>query len=178
MANTVTQPIKSLEQIRTFKKAIESAQNGYRNLLMVEIGLASALRIGDILKLQKKMIYNGFIRVETTKTGAFKNIELNPRVAQMVSAYVANMDDEDYLFNIKYIQAWKIIKAGANKAGIPNVGSHSLRKTAAWHFYQATGKDLNKTMKLLGHKEPRETLAYLNLNDDEVNSDLVLMDLN
>lgn len=177
MANTVTQPIKDIEQIRAFKKAVAEGQNGYRNLVMVELGLATALRIGDILKLQKKMIHDGFIRVETSKTGVFKNLELNPRVARLVSAYTDTMEDEDYLFNIKYVQAWKIIKKAAATAGIRNIGSHSLRKTTAWHFYISTENDLNKTMKLLGHKEPRETLAYLNLNDDEVNRHLVKMDL-
>ena len=177
VGNEVSMPIKNLQDIRRFKKEIEQAQNGYRNLLIVEVGLATALRISDILKLQKKHIYDGFINIKTQKTGVFKRIGINPRVYKMLSVYVQNMDDEDLVFNIKYGQALKSIKAAAARAGLNDITTHSLRKTAAWHFYHENGRDINKTMVLLGHKEPRETVSYLNLNEDEVNRDLVSMDL-
>lgn len=61
MGNKITQPIKEIEKIREFKSEIKKGQNGFRNVLLVEIGLATGLRISDLLALRKNNIYDGFI---------------------------------------------------------------------------------------------------------------------
>lgn len=171
------EPIKDIEKIREMKKIIKEGQNSFRNLLIFEIGLATALRIGDILDLKKKDIQSGVVRVKTKKTGVYKNIELNRRVWSMVEAHIQDLEEDDYIFDIKYGQVYKTLKRAAKKANLVNISAHTLRKTASWHFYYECGKDLRKTMYLLGHKEPRETIGYLNLSDEEVNITLREMDL-
>ena len=177
MANKVTMPIKSIEKIREFKVEVNKGQNGFRNLLLVEIGLATALRISDLLKLKKSNIYDGFISIKTEKTDKAMRLELNPRVHKLVTSYTELLEDEDLLFPIGYRQSLKMLSAAAQRADISDFGTHTLRKTCAWQYYNSFGKDLRKTMVLLGHESPTDTIKYLNLDIDEVNKDLVLMDL-
>jgi integrase len=166
------EPIRDLEKIKDMKEALQMMQNGFRNRLLFEVGLATALRISDLIALTKADVKDGFVRIRTQKTGAYKYIELNPIVNRMIMAHIELLKDEDLLFPIKRGMAWKIIKKAADLAGLTNISTHSLRKTAAWHFYYQSGKDLAKTMNLLGHKEPRETLIYLQIQEDEVNQQL------
>lgn len=177
MANKVTQPIKEIEKIRDFKKEVNKGQNGFRNVLLVEIGLATALRISDLLQLRKNNIYDGFISIKTEKTDKTMRLELNPRVHKLVSSYIELLEDDELLFQFGYRQALKMLSAAAKRAGINDFGTHTLRKTCAWQYYNHFGKDLRKTMVLLGHESPTDTIKYLNLDIDEVNKDLVTMDL-
>lgn len=177
MAGRVVQPLKDIEDIRAIKEELRNTRNHQRNLLIFEIGLSTALRISDILQLRKKDVVGGVVRVKTQKTKVYRTIELNGRVSRMLLGYVEALKDDDVLFPITYKSVWKLFRQAAERAEIPDFATHSMRKTAAWHFYVRSGYDLRKTMYLLNHKETRETIAYLNLSDDEVNSVLVGMDL-
>ena len=177
MANKITQPIKTIEKIRDFKREVNKGQNGYRNLVLAEIGFATALRISDLLLLKKSNIYDGFISIKTEKTDKPMRLELNPRVYKLISAFIEPLEDDDLLFNIKYRQALKTLSAAADRANVNDFGTHTFRKTCAWQYYHHTGKDLRKTMVLLGHESPADTIKYLNIDQDEVNQDLITMDL-
>lgn len=177
MGNKVTQPIKDIEQIRIFKQEVNKGQNGFRNVLLVEIGLATALRISDLLRLKKSNIYDGFISIKTEKTDKTMRLELNPRVHKLVTSYTELLEDDDLLFPFGYRQALKMLSGAAARAEIRDFGTHTLRKTCAWQYYNNFGKDLRKTMVLLGHESPTDTIKYLNLDIEEVNKDLVTMDL-
>jgi integrase len=61
-------------------------------------------------------------------------------------------------------QTWLIIKTAAKRAGlahIERVGTHSLRKSAARRFLEASGNDMAKTAAFLGHRNPATTSAYI-----------------
>jgi len=167
--NQTAEPIKDRAKIQEMKKALQEGQNGFRNRLLFEMGLASALRITDLTSLKKKNIVDGFVRIKTGKTGRIKLIEINPKVYQMLLIHLEDKEEDDFIFDIGRVMAWKILKDAAKKVGLSNISSHSMRKTTAWHFYHESGKDIRKTMALLGHKDPKETRIYLNIDDDEVN---------
>lgn len=179
MGNRVSLPIKDLKDLRDFKEAIRMNQStGHRNLILVELGLSTGLRIGDILELKKKDVFGGFVTVKTQKTNDYKRIQLNQRVWGMVQSYCEGLQDDDFLFSIKYGQALKMLKSAAEMVGLEGISSHSLRKTAAWHFYKNTNNDIRLTQEFLGHESPTDTIKYLNISQDEVNLRLVGIDLN
>jgi integrase len=61
-------------------------------------------------------------------------------------------------------QAWFVIKTAARRAGLAHlerIGTHSLRKSAARRFLEASGNDMSKTAAFLGHRNPATTSAYI-----------------
>jgi len=169
------EPIRDKKQIQDMKAVLQAGQNGFRNRLFFEVLLATALRVTDVCQLKKNDIDNGFVRLTTGKTGEFRLIQLNPKVLQMLMMYLETKKEDDFIFDFNRGNAWYIIKGAADKCGIKNISVHSTRKTAAWHFYYENGKDIFKTMQLLGHKDSKETRRYLQLNDDDVNASLAAM---
>jgi integrase len=55
------------------------------------------------------------------------------------------------------------MKKSVKKAGIHGkVGTHTMRKTAAWQSYKIGG--VASAQKILNHSSPTETMLYLGLN--------------
>ena len=69
-------------------------------------------------------------------------------------------------------QAHAIMKTLARSAGLDatRVGCHSTRKTYARGLYDASGHDLIKTQRLLGHANPMTTARYLDTCEAELDT--------
>jgi len=169
------EPIKDKRIIDDMMESLAMRKNGFVYTLYFEFALSTALRVSDILSLKKKDIKDGTVRLKTQKTGLFKKIELNPTCREKLELYLRMKKDDDLIFPFKRQWVHKLMKFAADYAGVPkdNISCHTTRKTAAYRYYIATGCDINKTMKLLGHKDPKVTREYLLINDDEVNEELV-----
>lgn len=169
------EPIKDKQIIKEMMEALSMRQNGLVYTLYFEFALSTALRVSDILSLKKKDIKDGIVRIKTQKTGLFKKIELNPNLRKKMDMYLQYKRDEELIFPFKRQWVHKLLKHAADAVGIPsnNVSCHTTRKTSAYWIYKESGNDINITMKLLGHKDPKITREYLLINDDEVNEELV-----
>lgn len=74
----------------------------------------------------------------------------------------------DYSLPIKRGQAWKFITSICREAGLSgNFGTHSLRKTWAYHA-RMSGVDLALIMHKLNHESVAYTKRYLGITDDEL----------
>jgi integrase len=62
-----------------------------------------------------------------------------------------------------------IIKDAALAHGVRNVGTHTLRKTFGYHFYQQF-KDPSLLQEFFGHTDPAVTLKYIGLNQDALDA--------
>lgn len=60
-----------------------------------------------------------------------------------------------------------ILKRIAEKFDLPDIGTHSLRKTWGYQARKA-GIDLSIIHKKLGHRTPGITKRYIGITDDEV----------
>jgi integrase len=171
------EPIKDEKVIRDMFEALamKSKTHGFLYTLYFEFALSTGLRVSDILSLRKKDIQNGVVKVKTKKTGVYRHIALNDSCRKRLEAYLETKKDDDLIFPFKRQWVHKLLKWAADQAGYDKskVSTHTTRKTAAWFFYLDSGKDIVKTQKFLGHKDPKETMAYLMLNDDEVNETLI-----
>ena len=85
------------------------------------------------------------------------------------------MDDEDYLFKsrkgnkpITRVQAYRILNDVAEKLGIEEVGTHTLRKTFGYWHYQHH-KDVAILQEIFNHSAPSITLKYIGINKDMIN---------
>jgi integrase len=178
------QPIRTRKEINALKKQLTNQ----RDRLMVTIGLNSALRISDILALTVADVFdeNGKpraeIRVKEKKTGKSKSFPINSAIARELRKYAKEyglVPDHPLFFSrktkngkpraIDRTQALRIIKRAAEAVGIPNIGTHSLRKSWAFHSYEA-GVPLAKISYALNHSSERETLRYIGITKEDVDT--------
>ena len=147
-----------------------------RNYVLVMTGTYTGLRISDILKLKVKDVRNKkYIEVKEKKTNKRNIIEINPLLRKVYKDYTVNMDDEEYLFRKSYInkpitreQAWKIMKEIGEEFGVENLGTHTLRKTFGFHYYNQTG-DIATLMQMFNHSKESITLKYIGITQDTMN---------
>jgi len=59
----------------------------------------------------------------------------------------------------------------ANFLDLDYIGTHTLRKTFGYTYYQKT-KDLTALMKILNHSSQSVTLRYIGIEEEELQSSL------
>ncbi len=181
--NTV-EPIRDIRQIDALKKLLRG-QN-IRDWLLFVLGINSALRVSDLLRLRQADVYDDrgrvldAVRIREKKTGKEKTFKLNKSIRKALEEYVAAVghDPEAYLFAsrkgdnlpISRTQAWEIISQAAKQVGIVGcTGTHSMRKTWAYHARQQ-GADIELIMKALNHSSQGQTLRYIGITQDQVDN--------
>ena len=171
-------PIYDKEDISRMRKALKKQVNGDRNLLFFELGIATALRPGDLLKLTVKDVKNGVVEGRSQKRGKKFEIRLNDRVFNLVKAYIDSMEDVEMLFPIDRSTVNRFLKKAAKECFIEeNIAGHSLRKTKAFHLYVDSGFDISLVMDLLQHDEVGSTLHYIGWKKQEMDEKLSNHDL-
>lgn len=149
-----------------------------RDWLMIKLGLNTAFRISDLLKLSvNDNLKKGIMYIREDKTNKEQYWELNQKLHRDVLEYVQrnNLYDDEFLFKsriginkpISTTNAWMRIKKYSDELGIKYlVGCHSLRKCFARTFYEET-KDLITLQKMLNHASPQITLIYICWDDED-----------
>jgi integrase len=175
-------PIRDKKQVEVVKSYLKS--KSLRNYLMFQIGISSALRISDILKLQVKHVWNNkkttdYIEVNEKKTGKYKRFPITPNLAKAIKEYAAEYDMSDpdlYLFRsrkgenkpISRQQARDILDHACDMCGVPDkFGSHGLRKTWAYFAFKQ-GISLDYISIALNHRSIAETKRYLGLLQEDL----------
>lgn len=168
----LVQPIRDRKKIDAMKR--ELLRMGYRNYMLFLVGINTGLRISDILKLRVSDVRNQtHITMKEQKTGKRKKIKITG-IAEELDDYIENMASDEYLFQsqkgtnqpITRVQAYRILNKAANAVGIQEeIGTHTLRKTYGYHFYQKT-KDVALLQELFNHSAPSVTLRYIGINQD------------
>lgn len=184
------QPIRNRKKIESIKKYLSGNK---RNLLLFTLGINTALRVSDLLELKFKDVVDekmqplSHIKLKETKTGKNNMIAISKGSKKLIGEYCkenfkGNMNE--YLFTsrkgynqpIKRQMAWKIIKEAAEEVGVDDIGSHSLRKTWAYHSYKA-GTDIVIIQDMLNHSSPAVTLRYIGITQDEKDRAVLSLDL-
>lgn len=169
--NTV-QPIRELDKIETMKS--ELLKSSYRDYLLFMCGINLGRRVGDLLSLKVcDLKGKEHLIIKEEKTGKTIPLAINEALQSAINSFTANMQDDEYLFQsrngqnkpITRIQAYRILNAAATKCNILDIGTHTMRKTFGYHFYQKT-HDIATLMQLFGHSSPAITLRYIGINQD------------
>lgn len=161
-----------------------------RNYMLIDLGVNTALRIGDLLTLRvSNELKKGYVDIKENKTKRNKPFELNKRIAKELNDYIERneLDDGEYLFQtregwnlpIARQQAYNIIKQVSKAIGvIRKVGCHSLRKTFGRLYYEQT-KDLVGLHQMIhsGKGDPTVTLIYIAVIDSEINANRKKFDI-
>lgn len=168
----LVQPIRDKKIIEQFKT--ELLKNGLRDYMLFVIGINTGLRISDILSLKVNDVKDRtHIRIIEKKTKKDKRFMINVMLKNDIDRYIEGMNDDEYLFQSKKgenkpitrVQAYRILNNAANKLGVDEVGTHTLRKTFGyWHYQQF--KDVALLQELFNHSAPSVTLRYIGINQD------------
>ncbi|WP_154663207.1 site-specific integrase [Bacillus massiliigorillae] len=165
------QPIRDLNKIAAMKGILKNQH--YRNYFLFLLGINTGLRISDLLGLKVSDVKGkSHLILNEKKTGKYKRFKLNENLQTHISQYIRQLHDDDFLFKslrgskaIKRVQAWKILNKAAREVNITEIGTHTLRKTFGYHFYQKY-KDIAILQEIFNHSSPSVTMRYIGINQD------------
>lgn len=185
---SITYPIKDCTALVEFKKYYLCRKSNYRNYALIVMGLNTALRISDILRLQwgdifdlPKQDISTHLEIIEHKTGKISLIALNASIRQTFSAYYDFVFAQQpyqpdlYLFPsnkgknqpLHRSQAFRIIKEAANASNLSShISCHSLRKTFGYHAWRQ-GTPPALLMAIYNHSSYHITKHYLCIEQDE-----------
>lgn len=165
-------PIRDLDRIEEMKKYLLNKSE--RNYILFTLGINSGLRISDILALRVRDVNKRqyFVIIEK-KTQKRKHVQMTPLLRRELRKYVEGKEDDEYLFAsreganrpIGRSMAYKILREAAEYVGLDGIGTHTLRKTFGYHFYQKY-KDVVMLMEIFNHTEEKTTLRYIGVTQD------------
>lgn len=173
------QPIREKPQIEEMKN--ELFKKSYRDYMLFVVGINTGLRVSDLLNLKVSDVRERtHILIKEKKTGKIKRFLINEKLKIEIDEYLKYLnvekDQDEYLFlSRKYKktnprplsrnQAWHNLKTVAEKVGIEEFGTHSMRKTFGyWHYKQYNNIALLQL--ILNHSNPSTTLRYIGMNED------------
>lgn len=148
--------------------------------IMFLLGTLLALRINEILKLKvidvKDKDEHTLIQSKTGKevTIAF-NSELKKELKSFckgkdpLEALIPSRDNEYKPLSDK--RAWEVMQTVGDRYGL-HLGTQSMRKTCAYHYYQQT-KDLATIKVWLNHSATRDTLTYIGVTKEKVKQAMI-----
>lgn len=186
------EPIRTVNGISKIKKALAPSP---RNLALFVVGINTAYRASELLSIRLKQVRHlqpgDRLEVKQRKTKKYRAVTLNNGSVAAIQGLLEHLDrkalkmrdltwvdDESFLFagmdptkslTVPYLN--NLVKKWCRQVNIKgNYGSHSLRKT--WGFMQRTKQDtpIPLLMQAFGHASQQQTLAYLCIQDEEIDS--------
>jgi integrase len=178
-----TEPIRNKHQVRELA-GYYLKRGEIRNHVLIVLGVHTALRISDLLRLRWEDVYDfRQNRVRKTfaltekKTGKAKIVALNERAVRALTLYAAKaagpgrflMENKRTGNAISRIQAYRLIRAAAEILQFQcRVSCHSLRKTFGYHAWKS-GVSPAVIMEIYNHSSLAVTRRYLGVTQDDKN---------
>lgn len=180
------EPIRSKLKVMAIKSYLKD--RSARDYLLFCLGINTALRVSDLLKLKVGDVVDRagqvkkILRVREGKTGKERRIVVNDQVRSPLLWYFKQspaLELGDYLFTAKLsnkpitrIRVHQIISKAAVAVGLMKEGErgfscHSMRKTYGFMKRKA-GFPMELIMERLGHSSPSITKRYIGITSDEV----------
>jgi integrase len=176
---SATQPIRNKHQVRELAEYYLK-RGELRNHLLIVMGVHTALRISDLLRLTWDDVYDfehqrfrESISLTEKKTGKTKLIKLNKSILSAMHLWRSAVKSGEHLIksrkggSISRIQAYRLIRAAAEALGFSSrVSCHSLRKTFGYHAWKS-GISPTVIMEIYNHSNFAVTRRYLGVNQDD-----------
>lgn len=172
MEMNFVEPIRDKDDIQAMKDYLKEWNE--RNYILFLLGINSGLRISDIVQLRVKDVQGWYIKTKEIKTGKPLKRKMTPVLKREIREYIKGKPLHHYLFQSRNgknkpmtrVNAYYIIRLAAEDLGIDNVGTHTMRKTFGYHYYNKT-KDIATLMALFNHASPAITLRYIGIKQDQ-----------
>ena len=185
-----TEPIRGKQELHAIAQYYLD-QGQFRNYALFVLGVHTALRIGDLLSLRWRDVYDRehqkfrtHITLVEQKTGKPKTIALNKTALHALRVWLPHSKCE-YIFAgrggnrpISRMQAWRIIRGACVSLGIEgNISCHSLRKTWGYHAWTSQAVSPVVIMDVYNHSSYEVTKRYLGVAQDELDAAYLGMEL-
>ncbi len=181
------EPIKEIKDISKIKQYLKGKANK-RDYMLFVVGINVGLRAGDLLQLKiGDVLEDGKIvdsvKIQEEKTDKLREFVINDSAKEAIKLYLDSLKvfkPDDYLFksrkgngHIEVEYAHSIIKSTLRDLKIKgNYGTHSLRKTFAYHTYVTNHKGnpliLPTLQEILNHSSQKITLRYIGITKEEI----------
>ena len=172
---TSVKPIKDDAEIsRLLKELANNKKLGLRNKTIALVGFNTGMRISDILNLKVATLFDD----EGNMVDSFRNVDiktnhtrsnnkahdvfLTPKTKEALQLYLKKRGKP-----LSRVQFASILNQAAARAGVPDVNTHTLRKTFGYRFYKQTG-DIVTLQHILNHSSIAVTRHYIGLDDEEM----------
>ncbi len=181
-----TEPIRDQDDIRKLADFFFSRHMN-RDYAMIVLGVSTALRISDLLRLTWDDVYDfslkkwrTHIQITEHKTRKQKSVALTPEARDALRHIFFLNKKSPYIFwngrttknaPISRVQAYRLIREACEECRISgNISCHSLRKT--WGYQAWTKYHISPVliMKIYNHTSYEITQRYLGLAQDEIDS--------
>jgi len=144
----------------------------------------TGFRASDVLPIKVRDIQGNRLIIREKKTENRANKEerkilIHKDLKKELDNYIKGKKSWEVLFpnnrgdntNLSYTQAYRILKKASDSVGIKDFGTHSGRKTCAYHIYINTGS-LDDVKNFLMHENARDTIRYVGI-DQEVRDNTI-----
>lgn len=182
--NTV-EPLRDPRKIASIKKMLKG--DNPRDYLLFVMGVNTALRIGDLLRLRVGDVLDehgaikNTLRLREQKTGRERTIRLNQPVKDALALYFnarSSLDYDHYLFTaaktptkpLNRTFVYRQINRWCEDVGLTDgaYGTHTLRKTWGYQARKYQGVPIELIQAKLGHRSPAVTRRYIGISQDEI----------
>ena len=179
-SSTKSEPIRDRRAVTKIKAALKANP---RDHLLFVMGINTAYRINELLSLQVRHVLYGvpghIIDLKQSKQDAYRAVMVNEGVFAALAPWLNLHPDprpSAPLFlspktgkAITVPHAIRMVKGWCRDAGLVGAySSHTLRKTWAYSQRVHFKEPIVLISKALGHSSEEETLAYLGLVPEEV----------
>lgn len=174
---------KTVQPIKNLNKEIDLIQylkkNDKRIYILYLMLRYTGFRISDILPLKVRDVKGcNELEIQEKKTKNRKGKEkrrilMHKDLRWEIEEYIRGMDIWETLFPnnregnepLSYVQVYRILKEASEAVGIKDFGTHSGRKTCAYHIYMAT-ESLDEVKNFLMHDDKRDTIRYVGIEQE------------
>jgi integrase len=138
-----------------------------RDLLLFDLDLQSGLRRGELSNLLVKDIHPDFLEVRKGKGGKDRIVPLAASMSARIHDFIQEniLKPDDTLFNLSPASISNKIRTFADKAGVPEVHTHSGRHKFATNLLEQ-GTNIRVVQDLLGHDNLNTTQVYISVTDE------------
>lgn len=154
---------------------------GVRNMMLFEVGIFTGLRVSDIITLKVSDVKKSDLVIRERKTGKMSRTHISPELRSELDDYIKQLDlkDDDWLFpstrdprsHVSRPQVWRAIHNAGLACGMPNLGSHTMRKTFGRLWYE-DGGSIVTLQAIYNHVSQAVTMRYIGIEQVEINKQL------
>lgn len=173
------QPLKTKKEIHDMIEALGISKNSKRDQLLFKLGISTGLRCGDLVGLKVAQVKGkASFTIREGKTSKERTVYLDSVMVEIAEYLEELPEDTVYLFpsrkgdsHITTTQAYRILVKAGDMIGRNDIGTHTMRKTFGYTYYQAT-KNLEELMMILNHSSQKITLRYIGITKETIETNI------